>query len=575
MRARPASSGGVVGSYSQIKARDDVRRMLESEGVGGDAVAKQNLERRLQAAMSDWVGRHPLQTAPEPVGIAAPSYSRTECEARVSGLVARPKDVSVSAVRRAAGRGMTKLKYQNRGREDEVFHASCMARPSTHIPADAAARAALQHAARNDHIGSRLDEQLQSTVRKLCERVETAALDRRAKVLEVSRRELLSEPMPSISTSAEAPRQETTNKLRYTAQQMAVRLDHDAQRRYHALENLKIDLGSAEEGCKAPALAGQLPPHSPQTVYSGVDLKAEVEESIEMNKSRNEARGLSVGDPQAAVPATGQGQIRRYDLAVPPSSPSVPSGPDLDRGETSEAVEPVQWQETVHSIRKVRSQQPRLDTITPAVSVASSTRRVNESSLVKKREAKSSQLASRLHPSNVASSPAPEASARSGSAVSAQPPEERLSFEEWKARKAFSAAREPDFVVGSREVWENLSRAQKDLNRMQFQLDSSYTRYQNDLLSSSGKDAVYSERSKLNSQLWDPAEPRVGQEAEEAEGALSARMWALGEGTRRLTLRRQGLGPLPSQKVPKAEHGNIRTAGLLIRPSPTGFGEGA
>lgn len=124
-------------------------------------------------------------------------------------------------------------------------------------------------------------------------------------------------------------------------------------------------------------------------------------------------------------------------------------------------------------------------------------------------------------------------------------------------------------------MWDHLSRTKKDLNRVQFQLDSTYTRYQNDLLSSSGRDAVYSERSKSNSQLWDPAEPRVGREAEEAEEALSARMWALGEGTRRLALRRQGLGPLPSQKVPKAERGNIRTAGLLIRPSPTDFGEGA
>ena len=127
--------------------------------------------------------------------------------------------------------------------------------------------------------------------------------------------------------------------------------------------------------------------------------------------------------------------------------------------------------------------------------------------------------------------------------------------------------------MGSREVWANLDRTQKDLDRVQFQLDASYTRYQNEVLSSSGREGVYSENADKNAQLWDPRQPRAAQGAEEAEDALSARMWALGEGTRRLALRRPGLGPVPSPVTPKVDRSNIRMAGLLIQPSSSAIFE--
>ena len=121
--------------------------------------------------------------------------------------------------------------------------------------------------------------------------------------------------------------------------------------------------------------------------------------------------------------------------------------------------------------------------------------------------------------------------------------------------------------MGSPEVWANLNRAQKT-DRVQFQLDSHYTRYQNEVLSSSGWAGVYSENADKNVRLWDPSKPGAAPGAEEA---LSARMWALSEGTRRLALRRPGLGPVPSTGTPKVDRSNIRTAGLLIQPSPPLF----
>jgi len=125
--------------------------------------------------------------------------------------------------------------------------------------------------------------------------------------------------------------------------------------------------------------------------------------------------------------------------------------------------------------------------------------------------------------------------------------------------------------VGSPEVWANLNRTQKDLDRIQFQLDANYTRYQNEVLNSSGREGVYSENADKNARLWDPRQPRAAQGAEEAEDALNARMWALGEGTRRLALRRPGLGPVPSPGTLKVDRSNVRMAGLLIRPSPSIF----
>jgi len=125
--------------------------------------------------------------------------------------------------------------------------------------------------------------------------------------------------------------------------------------------------------------------------------------------------------------------------------------------------------------------------------------------------------------------------------------------------------------VGSPEVWANLNRAQKGLDRVQFQLDSHYTRYQNEVLSSSGRACVYSENADKNARLWDPSKPGAAPGADEAEEALSARMWALSEGTRRLALRRPGLGSVPSTGTPKVDRSNIRTAGLLIQPSPPLF----
>ena len=144
-------------------------------------------------------------------------------------------------------------------------------------------------------------------------------------------------------------------------------------------------------------------------------------------------------------------------------------------------------------------------------------------------------------------------------------------FEEWKARRAPGGASDPAFVVGSPEVWANLNRTQKDLDRIQFQLDANYTRYQNEVLNSSGREGVYSENADKNARLWDPRQPRAAQGAEEAEDALNARMWALGEGTRRLALRRPGLGPVPSPGTLKVDRSNVRMAGLLIRPSPSIF----
>ena len=183
--------------------------------------------------------------------------------------------------------------------------------------------------------------------------------------------------------------------------------------------------------------------------------------------------------------------------------------------------------------------------------------------------------ASRASPVGAPASPRPANVPRESPPPRAQPSLESPppTFEEWKARRDAGRASDPTFVVGSREVWANLNRTQKDLDRVQFQLDASYTRYQNEVLKSSGREGVYSENADKNAQLWDPRQPRAAQGAEEAEDALSARMWALGEGTRQLALRRPGLGPVPSPVTPTVDRSNIRMAGLLIQPSSSAIFE--
>lgn len=144
---------------------------------------------------------------------------------------------------------MTELKRQHRGREAEVHRAASMARPGTHIPADAAARATLQHAARNDRKTARLEDELQDTVRRLALQVESAAQDRRAQVLEVSRRELASEPMPCASADAADQQRETANRLRYTAQQPGA-----APGAEEAEEALSAQIWALSEGTRRLAL---------------------------------------------------------------------------------------------------------------------------------------------------------------------------------------------------------------------------------------------------------------------------------------------------------------------------------
>jgi len=541
---------------------------LEGEGVGADAAARQNLEARLQAAMSDWVERHPRRMAPEPApaGAPAPSYSRAACEARARGLVARPEAGSVAAVRRAAGRGMTELKHQHRGREAEVHRAVSMARPATHIPADAAARAALQHAARNDRKTARLEDELQDTVRRLAFQVESAAQDRRAQVLEVSRRELASEPMPCASADAAAQQRETANRLRYTAQQMQLRLDHDAQRRQRSLEHLHLDLGHVEMRAAgaAPPEGGDPPPPADTLRRDGSNIA-------------NEAPDWPGSAPGTlARPSRTGFSAARYQDWGPPSPPRLPpEGPGPrggGQGEGEGAGEPLKWQPTVHSIRKARN--VRAGASAPAPPATRTAGSPGE--LLPRQEGRRPARArppSRASPVQVPESPRP--ATFSQRSPPARPPPSLdgppQTFEKWKARRAAGGGSDPAFVVGSPEVWANLNRAQKGLDRVQFQLDSHYTRYQNEVLSSSGRACVYSENADKNARLWDPSKPGAAPGADEAEEALSARMWALSEGTRRLALRRPGLGSVPSTGTPKVDRSNIRTAGLLIQPSPPLF----